>query len=102
MFGKPLFLHSSPILKMSSDDMVPSVKVGGTLQKLNLDTTVMPETLLKQGLIVVAMDPLWKTSDVDRIDNVFVQYVTLKGQHESKPDDQVCTVVGIGDSAGSK
>ena len=37
----------------------------------------MPDGLHWQGLLVVALDPLNKFGDVDRSDNIFVQYVSI-------------------------
>ena len=37
----------------------------------------MPEGSHWQGFLIVALDPLKKINDVDRTDNVFVQYVKL-------------------------
>ena len=100
MFGKPLFLHSGPLIKLSTPDKVPKVKVGGTLQKLDLEETKMPATSMSQGLIVVALDPLWKIPDADRIDNVFVQYINLGNGETLESEDKMCNVIGLGSSTG--
>ena len=99
MFGKPLFLHNTPLLQFP--DRVPGAKVGETLQKLNLEKTKMRATSMSQGLIVVALDPLWKIPDADRIDNVFVQYITMSDGDKSESEDTECNVIGLGSSTGS-
>lgn len=101
MFGKPLFLHSIPLIKLSTPDKVPKLNAGGTLQKLDLEKTKMPATSMNQGLIVVALDPLWKIPDTNRIDNVFVQYITLDNGEILESEKQVCNVIGLGSSTGS-
>ena len=100
MFGKPKFLHSSPIFSLASSEFIPNVKIGETLGEIELDKTSLPMSSLGQGLLVVALDPLQKLSDVDRIDNVFMQLITLDAEEISYSEDQTCDVVGLGSSQG--
>ena len=100
MFGKPLFLHSSPLIKSSSSEFIPTVKIGATIAKLDLDTTAMPANAPEQGLVVVALDPLQKLPDADRLDNVFVQYVTLQQDVTAQLNEPLCGVIWIGKSQG--
>ena len=40
----------------------------------------MPSGSYFQGLLIVALDPLYRIEDVDRTDNIFVQYVRMENQ----------------------
>ena len=101
MFGKPMFLHDRPLIKLPSSESVPNVKIGDSLGNINLEKTTLPENAPNQGLLVVALDPLQKINDADRLDNVFVQYITLDGDVTSQLNDPTCDVFGIGKSQGS-
>ena len=48
-----------------------------------------------QGLLVVALDPFDRFEDIDRTDNIFVQYVTVmdNGDLENNP---FCSVKELG------
>ena len=85
-------LHNQSLLNLNSE-MKDGLLVGGTLGTLDLGKmfslqhnihlsiilakTKMPEASHWQGFLIVALDPLKKINDVDRSDNVFVQYIKL-------------------------
>ena len=96
MFHSSIMLHNQSI---HSFDMKSGVDVGGTMGTLDLgekfnedfnfwrfitvfltDKTRMPSGSYFQGLLIVALDPLNRIEDVDRTDNIFVQYVRMENQ----------------------
>ena len=52
-----------------------------------------------QGFFVVVLDPLEEIPDVDRLDNVFVQYVEFQDSVEFSP---TCNVIGLGAGHGNQ
>ena len=52
-----------------------------------------------QGFFVVVLDPLEEIPDVDRLDNVFVQYVEFEDSVEFTP---TCNVIGLGSAHGNQ
>lgn len=52
-----------------------------------------------QGFFVVVLDPLEKIPDMDRLDNVFIQYAQFSDSVEFSP---VCDVVALGPSSGKQ
>ena len=107
MFEKSIFLHNSSILKMAGQEdasygigqEVGEVKFGPWMEDTREHLgTALPRGVGYQGLLVIALDPLAKLYDVDRTDNVFVQYVTVNGTDEAGEwvDDTVCRAEGRG------
>ena len=52
-----------------------------------------------QGFFVVVLDPLEEIPDVDRLDNVFVQYVEFEDSVEFTP---TCNVISLGSGHGNQ
>ena len=100
MFEKPLFLHNTSIFRMAAEK---GAKRGSSLGKIDLESTAIPLGAPWQGLLVVALDPLNKIPDMDRTDNVFVQYVTVNGTDESGNwlmDQPICDVQPVAMESG--
>ena len=57
----------------------------------------LTDLYLLQGLFVVVLDPLEEIPDLDRLDNVFVQYVEFEDSVEFTP---TCNVIGLGSGQG--
>ena len=97
MFENSIFLHNSSILAMA-DQEDASYGIGQEVGKVDLAKTALPRGVGYQGLLVIALDPLAKLYDMDRTDNVFVQYVTINGTDEAGEwvDDTVCRAEGRG------
>ena len=51
---------------------------------------------VSQGFIGIALDPLEKVPDIDRLDNWFMQYVNFTDEQEVKPH---CEVIPVGRSS---
>ena len=66
-----------------------------SLYIITSDKTSLPEETSWQGLLVVALDPFERFEDIDRSDNIFVQYVTVmdNGDLENPP---FCSVKELG------
>ena len=95
MFHSSIMLHNQ---SLHSFNMKSGVDIGGTMGTLDLgeknedfnlqrfitvifiDKTRMPSGSYFQGLLIVALDPLNRIEDVDRTDNIFVQYVRMENQ----------------------
>ena len=75
MFDQAIFLHNSSLLPDSAEE----VQVGSVVGQVLLDRTALPPGIPWQGLLVIALDPLEKIPDIDRTDNIFVQYVRVNG-----------------------
>jgi len=102
MFHKPLFLHNSSILDMANG-IENGAKVGQEIGKINLEKTALPLGTPWQGLLIVALDPLEKYEDIDRTDNVFVQYVMVNGTDDEGNwlmDEPICNVQPVGKNLG--
>ena len=52
--------------------------------------------MLSQGFIGIALDPLEKVPDIDRLDNWFMQFVNFTDVQEVKPH---CEVIPVGRSS---
>ena len=104
MFDKPLFLHNISLLSLEETDKIEQgTKIGKSLGKLDLDKTALPLGTPWQGLLIVALDPLQKFDDIDRTDNIFVQYVAVNGTDEGGnwlPDEPICNVQPVGNTLG--
>lgn len=102
MFDKPLFLHNSSILTLALG-MEEGAKIGEEIGIIDLEKTVLPLGTPWQGLLIVALDPLEKFEDIDRSDNIFVQYVMVNGTDEDGnwlPDEPICNVQPVGKTLG--
>ena len=100
MFEKPLFLHDTQLIDPA---MNKERRIGEAFAKIDLDKTAIPLGAPWQGLLVVALDPLWKFEDIDRTDNVFVQYVRVNGTDDNGNwlmDEPICNVQPVGKSLG--
>ena len=49
--------------------------------------------------MVVALDPLEKIPDLDRLDNYFIQFVSFNDNQE---EEQSCDVMAFGNAVGDK
>ena len=85
MFEKPIFLHDDNIMKLreAKEATLESVGVGQEVGEVDLAKTKFPIGVGYGGLLIIALDPLWKINDLDRTDNVFVQYVAVNGTDEN-------------------
>merc|ERR1711970_71388 len=97
MFYKPLFLHNESIVDFAKTDenKLEGFEISELVGKVRFEKTALPRGTPWQGLLVVALDPLKKTPDIDRTDNVFVQYVTVNGTDAAGnyiEDQPVCKV----------
>ena len=63
--------------------------------KIKLDKTSIPNEVPWQGLLVVALDPFYRFEDIDRTDNIFVQYVTVM-DNEDLENNPFCSVKELG------
>jgi len=102
MFDKPLFLHSSSILTFA-DGIETGAKIGKEVGKLDLEKTALPLGTPWQGLLIVALDPMEKYEDIDRTDNIFVQYVMVNGTDDEGNwlmDEPICNVQPVGKTLG--
>ena len=59
---------------------------------LFIERTRMPEGSYFQGLLIVALDPLNRFEDVDRTDNIFVQFVKIKSQVAATEYSPDCSI----------
>ena len=100
MFEKAMFLHSGSLVSIISQgaEGFDTVKIGQDVGKVALWDTSLPLGVPQEGLLVIALDPLRKLDDLDRTDNVFVQYVTVNGTTEDGEwvDKAVCKAEGVG------
>ena len=94
MFEKAMFLHNKPIVEVVNTKDV--IKFGEAYGRLAMENTSLPAGAPNQGFLVVALDPLEKIPDGDRLDNVFVQFVNLKIDETTQPIRQKnCEVIDI-------
>ena len=98
MFDKPIFLHEGNLLSLKNQLSVESVGVGQEVGKLDLSKTKLPVGVGYGGLLIIALDPLWKINDLDRTDNVFVQYVKVNGTDSAGEwvENPLCMAEGVG------
>ena len=98
MFDKPIFLHEGNLLSLKNQLSVESVGVGQEVGKLDLSKTKLPVGVGYGGLLIIALDPLWKINDLDRTDNVFVQYVKVNGTDSAGEwvESPHCMAEGVG------
>ena len=100
MFEKPIFLHDNKILKMTAakETSLDSVGVGEEVGEVELSKTKLPIGVGYSGLLIIALDPLWKINDLDRTDNVFVQYVAVNGTDDAGEwvEKTLCMADGVG------
>ena len=57
-----------------------------------LDETFFPDEALKQGFLIIALDPLQKINDVNRFDNIFIQYIQMEPDTSSPSEYATCDV----------
>ena len=100
MFEKPIFLHDDNIMKLreAKEATLESVGVGQEVGEVDLAKTKFPIGVGYGGLLIIALDPLWKINDLDRTDNVFVQYVAVNGTDENGDwvENPLCSADGVG------
>ena len=100
MFEKPIFLHDNNIVKMTvgKEASLESVGVGQEVGEVELAKTKLPIGVGYGGLLIIALDPLWKINDLDRTDNVFVQYVSVNGTDDAGEwvENPMCMADGVG------
>ena len=106
LFGMGIQLHDKSILQPTSkndqiDDIVGSVLLG-KIKYLVInwkgykifitDETFFPDEAPKQGFLIIALDPLQKINDVNRLDNIFIQYIQLQPDTSSPSEYATCDV----------
>ena len=113
-FSRAIFLHSSPITSSKNNSKL--TKVGETFGELLLEKTKLPKNVPSkvfihtiifsiiqffclQGFLVVALDPLEKIPDLDRLDNYFIQFVNFD---DDQQEQQSCDVMALGNSFGNE
>ena len=98
MFEKPIFLHDDNLLNLNGKKQLESVGVGEEVGELDLSKTKLPLGVGYGGLLIIALDPLWKINDLDRTDNVFVQYVKVNGTDSAGEwvENPLCMAEGVG------
>ena len=98
MFEKPIFLHDDNLLNLNGKKELESVGVGEEVGELDLSKTKLPLGVGYGGLLIIALDPLWKINDLDRTDNVFVQYVKVNGTDSAGEwvENPLCMAEGVG------
>ena len=96
MFHQPHFLHDSNILNLATpltNNILQNVEPNAAVGTVELENLTLHSTL-NHGLIIVALDPDRKISDLNRTDNIFVDFVNVNMTYESmKP---FCSVSSLG------